>query len=194
MAAWALAGARLAAQTATAGTINFLTQQASGNPDKVVDARVTGLDGAIWAGPESLAQLDAGLEADSLGPVGVAVSFLPSGYLSGVKVVTPLPPGREVLVQLRAWEAVGGPTYEAAVASGKLFDSSDLIKVVLGGAVGAHPMVPSGLIGMRSVQIVIPEPSIVTLEAGMVLLSRRRRPSAHCEPAGAAARETHMIS
>jgi hypothetical protein len=75
VAALAVAGVRLDAQTPTGGTISFLTKQASAIPEEVLDVKVTGPDGVVWAGPEYLAQLYAGLDADSLSPVGIAISF-----------------------------------------------------------------------------------------------------------------------
>jgi uncharacterized repeat protein (TIGR01451 family) len=70
------------------------------------------------------AQLYGGLtpSEEAFGPLGEPVSFSPgdfAGYVRGGTVRVPGAQGGEtVYVQLRAWEAEGGPSYEAAVNSG----------------------------------------------------------------------------
>jgi outer membrane protein assembly factor BamB len=56
-------------------------------------------------------------------PVGEPVhcgTGIDAGYIEPVEVVTPFPPNTHIEVELRAWEAVGGDSYEAAIYAGKL--------------------------------------------------------------------------
>ncbi len=73
-------------------------------------------------GPAYLAQPYAGLSPDSPSPVGIVLAFRTgerAGYVSLLAVSVPgALDGTVVYVQLRAWEARAGHSFEAAVAAG----------------------------------------------------------------------------
>jgi hypothetical protein len=131
---------------------------------------VTRLDGAAF-----LAQAYVGLTETSLAPVGAALPFrtgAAAGYITSTGVsVTGLPGGTAVLVQLRAWEAAKGATYEAAVAGGGLYGSSKPVNVNL----SSPPAAPADMVGLQSFALV-PEPSTLALGVlGVAALLLRRR-------------------
>jgi len=140
-----------------------------------IDARmfywdcITPLSGAAF-----LAQAYAGMEWDSLTPVGSPVPFrtgAAAGYISSHIVTTPYPGGTPVWVDMRVWEAAGGATYEAAVASGRFYGRSNPIQLLVAEA----PLVPPDMVGLQSF-CVIPEPSPLALGllGAAVLLLRCR--------------------
>jgi hypothetical protein len=169
------------------GTINFLTKVSNADPSLAIDVKfseyhVRESAAVVWAGPAYKAQLYVGATADSLSPVGVVIPFLGSGYLNGGKVHTPLPQGSTGFVQLRAWEAAGGDTFEVARLRHKWI-STVTIAVILGGDDLSPPVPPANLVGLEGTSIVvddavIPEPSSVLLFAvGIVWVTRWRRTS-----------------
>jgi hypothetical protein len=136
--------------------------------------------GNVKLGSAYLGQLYAGPTADSLAPVGTATAFkdaagVGSGYvIAGTVTIGSVTAGNNAFIQLRAWEAAGGTSYEAAQAAGKQFGSSATLTIATGGG-GSPPAVPAPLTGLASFTLV-PEPS--TLALGMLgaaaLLLRRR--------------------
>jgi hypothetical protein len=130
---------------------------------------VTPLSGAAF-----LAQAYAGTGWDSLAPVGSPVTFrtgVAAGYISSHIVTTPYPGGTQVWVDMRIWEAAGGETYEAAVASGRFHGRSNPIQLT----VAEPPLVPPDMVGLQSFCL-IPEPSPLALGllGAAALLLRRR--------------------
>jgi hypothetical protein len=116
------------------------------NPDaRVFDIdNVTPLNGAGY-----FAQLYAGPSLALLRPAGQPVPFR-SGFGAGfvVSQIVTLPnvaPGSNAIVQVRAWDAAKGNTYEEARAFGGGFGKSDLLSVTVGG--GLQP--PQCLAGLR---------------------------------------------
>ncbi|MBM3880243.1 MAG: PEP-CTERM sorting domain-containing protein [Verrucomicrobia bacterium] len=164
------------------GTVNFNNRvTADGIDAKVFDAdNVTALAGtAYWA------QLYGGVDEASLAPIGAALNFrtgTAAGYTvsSGVdttRTITGIAPGGAAVVQVRAWEASGGATYEAAVASGKKYGKSEIVNLSATGNPAANPpILPVNLIGLQSFSL-IPEPSTIALGVlgAAVLLLRRRK-------------------
>lgn len=137
--------------------------------------------GGVKLGSAYLGQLYAGPTADSLTPVGIGTGFkdaagVGSGYIiGGTATIGNVAPGATAFIQLRAWEAAGGTSYEAAQASGKMFGSSTTLQIVTGGG-GSPPAVPAPLTGLASFTLV-PEPSTLALGVlgAAALLLRRRR-------------------
>jgi hypothetical protein len=169
----------LGAATDTGGTINFLTKvTASGIDVKVTEAPEKG-GGVIINTSGWLAQLYAGPNEASLAPVGTAINFLSSGYLNGGKVVTPLPQGQPAVVQLRAWVAAYGGSWEQALSSGVPCvgaTQSRSITITLGGENLSPPKVPANLVGLTSFGVgICPEPSPLALAAlgGLILWALR---------------------
>jgi len=156
------------------GTVNFnnkVTASAINAPVYAPDG-VTGLAGAAY-----LAQLYAGADANSLAPVGVAVVFKVNGYFGGGAVSTSLNPATGGTFQVRAWEAAGGATYDAAVAAGRPFGKSDTFVIAkLGDPAASPPGLPVDLVGLKSFSLV-PEPSTVALGVlgAAALLAFRRK-------------------
>lgn len=168
-----------AAATAMAqGTVNFSNfATASG-----VNAPVFAPGGVTKIGSAYLGQLYAGPTADSLAPVGVATAFKDSagvgtGYvIGGTVTIASVTAGNNAFIQLRAWEAAGGTSYEAAQAAGKQFGSSTTLTIATGGG-GSPPAVPAPLTGLQSFSLqAIPEPSTLALGVlGFAALMLRRR-------------------
>src|SRR5437867_9246663 len=107
--------------------------------------------GARLAGTNYSAQLYAGYTADTLMPMGLPVSFLSgsaSGYCRGVVVIPFVPPGATVWVQVRAWDATAGQTFEQAVAAGGWTAFSNILYLLTGGG-GSPPIPPAALTGLR---------------------------------------------
>lgn len=149
---------------------------------------LAGIDAPVWgpsndpnwcerlAGDAWLAQAYLGLTRDSLTPVGSPVPFGTgprAGYIISHVVTTPYPGGTLVWVEMRVWEAAGGGSYESAVASGKLFDHSDPIQLVLTEA----PLPPPDMVGLKPMAMwpCIPEPSPLALAGFAALLWLARR-------------------
>jgi hypothetical protein len=146
-------------------------------------APVFDVDGTTrLAGAEYLAQLFAGPDANSLQPWGVDASPFRTGAGAGfwnpgadaTRVIGTVAPGAEATIVVRAWEAAGGTSFDAAVAAGAKWGESAAFTVATGG-VGAPPTLPSPLVGLTSFSLV-PEPSTYALLAlGAAALFLRRR-------------------
>lgn len=172
--------AALMAATAGAfaqGTANFANKVAAVN----LDAPVLNVDGSKLAGAAYLAQLYVN-NAGTMSPVGAsAFPFKVNGYFSGGEVTIPgTAVGGSALVEVRAWAASGGTSYEAALASGAASGKSEAFTISgLGGsAAGAPPATPANMVNMKGFQLqAIPEPSTIALGAlgAFALLAFRRK-------------------
>ena len=146
-----------------------------------VDAPVFTSGGVPLEGANYLALLYAGSAADSLQAVGPATAFLTgneAGYFSGgVRAVPGVPLGTSAWLQVRAWDARLGNTYEAVVALGiGGYGQSSLFYTQSGGIGGGVPTLPAPLVGLQSFNLV-PEPSAVLLllvSLPLLLLRKRR--------------------
>jgi len=163
-----LAGFCLAATTALAqGTVDFSNYKiASG-----IDAPFFWIDGVTKLGSAFLAQLYAGPVGGSLAPVAAAVPFRddasgkPTGYVVAGKVVIPtVGEGAKAWVIMKAWEAAGGGTFEAAQMSGRFYGQSMMIEITTGGDNLEPPAIPAPLVGLMSFSL-IPEPATLPLLA-----------------------------
>lgn len=165
-----------AAATALAqGTVNFSNYATASGINAPVFA-----PGNVKLGSAYLGQLYAGPTADSLAPVGTAVAFKDAagagtGYvIGGTVTINSVTPGANAFIQLRAWDAAGGTSYEAAQAAGKIYGNSATITIATGGG-GSPPATPSPLTGLASFTLV-PEPSTLALGVlGAAALLLRRR-------------------
>jgi len=135
--------------------------------------------GAKADGPAYMAQLYAGATASSLTAVGAPLPFrtgAAAGYWTATAVtINTVDATGNAFVQVRAWATASGATYEAALASGNGFGTSNILTVKPTTA----PDVPATLTGLTSFAISgnVPEPSIMALGAlgGLALLLRRRK-------------------
>jgi len=159
------------------GTVNFANKVTAAG----IDAPVLNVDGTKLAGADYLAQLYAGTTAGSLSAVGTAVPFKVNGYFAGGPTVIPgIAGGATAILQVRAWAAAGGTTYEAALAAGKAAGMSTEFGVALGNPTAEPPTVPAdlkGLTGFSLTAAAIPEPTTIALgalAAGALLLFRRK--------------------
>jgi hypothetical protein len=145
-----------------------------------VDAPVFDAVGNRLEGPSYMAMLYGAATEDSLQPIVPAVSFLSginAGYFGGgVRAVNGVLPGQEAWLEVRAWDARLGSTYEAVVALGiGGYGQSSLFHAQSGGIGGGVPTLPAPLIGLQSFSLV-PEPSaVVLLLLGLPLLLLRKR-------------------
>ena len=130
-------------------------------------------------GPAYMAQLYAGATQGNLTPVGAPLPFrtgAAAGYWTATAVtINTVDATGNAFVQVRAWATASGATYEAALASGNGFGTSNILTVKPTTA----PDVPATLTGLTSFAISgnVPEPSIMALGAlgGLALLLRRRK-------------------
>ncbi len=147
---------------------------------------ISDVDGVTpLAGPAFLAQLYAGAPGQSLRPVGVPRPFLTgtdAGYFDCQVVVVPgVLPGGTAVVQVVAWRASDGLTFEAANHPGGHAGQSNVFLVgPLSFLYGPPPPPPDpGLDGLQSfsLQVVVPEPSVFALGllGGAFLALGRRR-------------------
>ncbi len=149
------------------------------------DAPVYDVDGRTpLAGPAFSAQLYAAAPGSSLQPVGVPVPFQSSnpGYFMGdVVAVLGVPQGGTAVVQVVAWRASDGLTFEAADHPGGHVGESSVITVRgLGGLLPPPSSAdPATLFGLQSfsLHVVVPEPSVfaIGLLGGSLLALGRRR-------------------
>jgi hypothetical protein len=140
-----------------------------------IDAKVFDNSGAALEGTAYWAQAYVGMDAGSLAPVGSPVNFrtgAAAGYISSAIVtVDGIAGGTAVQLQMRAWEASGGNSYEAALAAGALVGESNVIPITLQVA----PNTPPDMVGLTSFNLV-PEPSTMALGVlGVAALLLRRR-------------------
>ncbi|MCD6339615.1 MAG: PEP-CTERM sorting domain-containing protein [Verrucomicrobia bacterium] len=145
-----------------------------------VDAPIYDLGGMTKAeGPDIVAQLYWGTEADSLAPVGAAEplkSGAGTGYFLGGSRTLPVPGGTSVYVQVKAWETKGGTytSYESAMSGFAKYGESNILQLTVTEA----PDTPPDLVGLESFSLtVIPEPSTIALGllGAAALLLRRRK-------------------
>jgi len=162
------------------GTVNF-SARVVGVYDAPVYVGAVG--GAKAEGAAYLAQLYAGATEAALAAVGEAVPFrtgAAAGYWTAASRAIPsVAPGANAAVQIRAWAAASGATYEAAASANGQIGRSATLTIKTGGD-GSPPSLPANLAGLTSFAIsgfVIPEPSILALGAlgGLALLLRRRK-------------------
>lgn len=140
-----------------------------------LNAPVFDTDGTtLLADTNFLAQLYGGPTAEALEPVGAAVPFrtgLAAGYIHGVQRVIPtVAPGATAYVQMRAWAATGGASYEAALAAGMGHGTSVVVQVVTGGA-GSPPTLPATITGLQPFQLMLGQPpEILTAPTNVVVV------------------------
>lgn len=124
-------------------------------PAQGVVAPVFAEDGITpLAGAGYLAQLYVGTSPSSIQPVGAPTYFGSGGAVyaaAGDRVVLAMaPPDALVFVQLRAWRAEQGASFEAALKSGNpIAGASKVISVVAGG----QGIPPAPLLGLESFQL-----------------------------------------
>lgn len=159
------------------GQFTFANRNPTTNPP--IDARLFGPDGVTpLEGAAYLAQTYVKLAADpesSYAPVGSAVGFrtgIHAGYIVPVVVTTPYAGGTSVNVQMRVWDASGGPTYETAVAAGSFYGFCPPVTLT----VTVAPSVPADMLGLQPF-VLIPEPcSIALIGLGAAAVLGRRQP------------------
>ena len=149
--AWSL-GARLVVTDTIAGggQIRFANQSYDSYGTNV-DAPVFDIDGTTHLnGSNYVAQLYAGSSLGLLRPAGQPSAFkggFGAGYFFPQFVTLPaVPPGSNAIVQVRAWDARMGSSYEEARATGARFGKSGLLTVMAGGGL----MLPTDLDGLQS--------------------------------------------
>ena len=137
-----------------------------------VDAPVFDAVGVALAGTNYLAELWGAATADSLTPLLVIdqgnrrmiVPFVSNGYFlptAGRLCVLSVPPGGQAWLEVRAWDARLGGTYEEVARLGiGGYGESNIIRALAGNPDGGVPTLPGSLIGLQSFSLrPIPEPS-----------------------------------
>jgi hypothetical protein len=160
------------AQGTIGGLVGFANRTAVGDapvfmPDCVTKVFGTGFQAQLYAGPAGSAQ-------SSLVPILPSTPFrstpaAAAGLWVPITLTIPfVPAGQPAVLQARVWETAAG-SYEAAVASGRLYGASLPIVLILGSPMSQAP--PPDTTGLQSFCLV-PEPStfvIGLLGAGVLL-------------------------
>jgi hypothetical protein len=185
IAAWLLLPAAFVSAQGTFGTVNFNNRVLMDGVDApIYDLSVPGtpLEGSAY-----LAQLysgPVGTTEDKLVPTGAIVDFrtgLAAGYLNvgtdGSRTIPNVLPGDYAVLQIRAWSASAGATYEQALAStdpAAKIGKSNLVTVQ---TKASALDVPVNMIGLQSFAVTpVPEPAVLAMGAtGLFLLTFRLR-------------------
>jgi len=159
----------LGLQAYAQGRVNFSARVVG-----LYDAPVFDVDGVTKvSGPDFLAQMYAGPNEGSLAPIDIALPFRTgpaAGYWSSRAVSIPsVPPGQVAYIQIHAWAASAGPTFEEAVRSGGKRGVSRLITTLTGGE-GSPPSLPTDLAGLESFGMIV-ETQSITAPPGFSLIS-----------------------
>jgi len=157
-----------------------------------LDAPVLDALGNKLSGSDYLAQLYAApVGSTDFKAYGTAVPFktgTAAGYFSSTAAVdVGVAAGTKVDVQIRAWRAAAGSSYEAAAgaaasATGNYGASATVAGLATGGGFDANgiPVLPNNLTGLTGFSLtggVVPEPSVLALGllgAGALVLRRRK--------------------
>jgi hypothetical protein len=162
------------------GSVNFT------NFAPPIDAPVFGVDGTTrLSGAGFMAQLYAGPAGGALAAIGAPAPFLAGGgagyFNAGSRAIAAVAPGAAADLQVRAWDASAGSTYEAALAAGGAAGVSGVLAGITTGGAGSPPSLPANLTGLTSFSLmpgaVIPEPSTIALGllgAGLLMFRRRK--------------------
>lgn len=170
------------------GQVDFTSFQGYVNGNTPSEAAVYNVDGTTrLQGSAFLAQLywSATAFTGTVGGAAVAAPAAPfltaadasAGFwdagASGARTVG-VAAGTAVFVQVRAWAAADGATWEAAKAANKPTGASNVLQLSAGGGT----VTPPGLTGLQKFQLVaVPEPTTIALGilgAGALLLRRRK--------------------
>ncbi len=144
----------------------------------------TGFQAQVYYAPDGPDPGDGGFV-----PLGASVNLLPGGLMNGGTRTTPdtTAPGASAWFQVRAWEAIFGATYEAAVNQGPLTIGGVTRRALAGMSnhayvqTGNPPTIPVPnltTVFQPFTVTVVPEPSAAALSVlGLVscVLLRRRR-------------------
>jgi hypothetical protein len=164
------------------GTVNFINFGIS----PAFDGRVTTAAGEA-AGDTYWGQLFAGADAGSLAAVGTPVQFsnnastgAGTGIVNGGTVTIPgIAAGGPAAVQLRAWAAASGSSWDEAAANptGEFGTSNTVTLAATGDPTALPPGTPVALAGLEAFTLtVVPEPSTwALLVLGLGALAIRRR-------------------
>ena len=157
-----------------------------------IDAPVLDASGAKLSGADFMAQLYAApVGSADFKAFGKAIPFrtgTAAGYFSDATAVdVGVAAGQKVDVQIRAWRAAAGSTYEAAGGAaasltGNFGASATIAGLASGGGFDAAgiPILPASLAGLQGFSLtggVVPEPSVLALGllGAAVLVLRRRK-------------------
>ena len=153
-----------------------------------VNAPIFDAQGVPLAGPKYLAELWGGATNDSLSPavdaeVGgqrLTVPFFTGGYIAGSRTafILSVPGGGFAWLQVRAWDARLGSTYEEVLALNIGGYGESNLLFLMSGNPNPNPTLPSPLTGLQSFSLlpVIPEPgSAALLWCGALALVAFRR-------------------
>ena len=158
-----------AIDTRAQGTVDFTNWVPYSRPP--VDAPFFDLQGVPLAGPGYVAQLYAGIMPDPLSPVEAPVPFASHGYFYGnSELAIPfIVPGYPAWVHVRAWEVVGGSSFEnAALAGGWTSVSKILYLPFTGREGGGVPVLPAFLFGLEfpGAPVIVQQPQPQTVREG----------------------------
>jgi hypothetical protein len=160
------------------GTINFYNAGAEASR---ADGSLAGSDvwGQIFGGPENT-------PADSLTAMGTPVAFLDNAgvgtgiIFAGEVTITGIPAGGVASVQMRAWTAASGNSWDEAIANpaGEIGSSNVNLSHPTGDPTASPPGTPVNLAGLTPFQMqAVPEPStwaLLALGVGALALRRRK--------------------
>jgi hypothetical protein len=172
---WSLpATLAVSATTQGGGTIDFKNQRFL-TGFLTNNAPVFDLDGTtLLSGSQYVAQLYAGPSLSALRPAGQPTPFrggVNAGYfVPQIITLANVMPGSNVVLQVCAWDASLGTSYEQARAVGGRFGKSGIIQVSAGG--GSLP--PQTLQGLQSFSL---QPGLPYFEVGTISFVQRQPPN-----------------
>ena len=184
----AIAFMATAAVAMAQGTVTFSNKDSGTTPP--IDAPIFNVDGTTpLSGSGFLAQLyfaPAGSTASTVftAAPGSALIFRTgtrAGYTDNTvdlnRVLTGIAAGAAADIQIRAWDASKGSTYEAALAAGGAVGKSPTLAGVITGGSGTPASLPTSLVGLQGFKLNVPEPTTIALGllgAGALFLRRRK--------------------
>jgi hypothetical protein len=169
----------------TFGSVNFNNRYLP----EFIDAPVYDLTigGTMLEGSSYLAQLysgPAGTTEDKLVPTGAVVDFrtgLAAGYINvgtdGSRSIPNVTPGSLAVVQVRAWTAAAGSTYEQAMASTSPTARAGKSNMLTVQTKASALELPVNMVGLQSFALTpVPEPAVFALGAlGLFVVTMRAR-------------------
>lgn len=173
--AWSQSATLFVSENSTGGGVIDFQNQNFHSGITNISVPVYDLDGmTLLNGGSYVAQLYAGPSLGALRPAGQPTSFQ-DGFNAGYFVpqlvtLANVAPGSNAVLQVRAWQASYGTSYEQARAMGGIFGKSGIIQVPAGGGI----LPPQTLQGLQSFNL---QAGLPYFEVGTITFVQRQPPN-----------------